>query len=257
MPLPPPARQTASDHQARLLLGLLGDDAKKGGTAAINARLAEARRLGAQAGDVSLDPELRRAAKARAAAVLAGDVPVSVPWTPAAAIAKATASRQPLACCDSRGRLYGVCDPRAVSAAVAGRVRKSAGTPIYDANGTLLGGVDPSLITPVIVKASEIRKAVRKARKAAKKARKSSAAVRAAYERKAAGKALPGDRDGDDHGWGTNSASPAVQARNRGPVDDGGTTGFGLPRRGGGQWHLPGDAAGRAIVKSGKKPGRR
>lgn len=248
MPLPPPGRPTASDHQARLLLGLVGDDVKKAGAAEVNARLAEARKLAAQANDPSIDPSLRQAAKMRAQAVLTAKVTASR-WNPAAVVAKARADRQPLACCDARGRIWGVCSPDDVSPVVAGRirVRKNAGMAVYDGSGRLLGTVDPGAVTRVITTAAEARKAIAKARKASGKARKTGAEVRGRYERKASGKPRPGDRDGDDAGWGTNSAAPEVQAR-QGTVDTGGTTAMGGQA---GAWTAP--QPGRTVLKGRKR----
>jgi hypothetical protein len=139
----PYGQQPDPNHHARLLLGLIPEDVKKSASAAeLNARLAEARRLGAQAGDMRLDPLLRSQARMHAQQVL------TAPRS-AAPVQKAIANARTAQLADEAAA-------RAVAKGKARRVAKAGAkaadeepVPVFDANGQLIGICDPSDIQPV------------------------------------------------------------------------------------------------------------
>jgi hypothetical protein len=145
--------------------------------------------------------------------------------------------------------------------------------PVFDAAGNLVGICDAADITPVAGKqATPSAPAAVEGEPVAKNARLSvwdGAGRRYVTTRsriRKTGQPRPGVYDagplyrvGDDTGYGTGAGSPEVQARNRGPVSAGGTTGLGQPRRtgpagslpvDGPQRALPGDPADRQVVKA-------
>jgi hypothetical protein len=109
----PYGQQPDPYHAARLLLKLFPEEVRKSASAAaLNGRLAEARKLAAQAGDVRLDPLLRSQARTMAAQVLSA--PVRRPAAAVAAVAKDGEKTPMQAVFDQDGTLIGVVDPAAI-----------------------------------------------------------------------------------------------------------------------------------------------
>jgi len=159
----PYGQQPDPNHHARLLLGLFPEEVRKAASPAeMNARLAEARRLGGQASDIRLDPLLRSQARAQAQRVLtapAGDALVRkaierdqagrlADEAAARAVAKAKAGqRHPVLVYSPGHRPLGTV-PR--SAIITKASKKT--TPmqaVFDQEGNLIGVVDPAQIQPV------------------------------------------------------------------------------------------------------------
>lgn len=139
----PYGQQPDPNHNARLLLGLIPEDVRKSASAGeLNARLAEARRLGEQANDLGLDPLLRSQARAMAQQVL------TAPRS-AAPVQKALAREQ-------AGQLADEAAARAIAKGKARRVAKAARSgekaamqAVFDQDGQLVGVVPADAIQPV------------------------------------------------------------------------------------------------------------
>jgi hypothetical protein len=202
-------------------------------------------------------------------------------FDPAAVIRKAKADAQMLACFDQAGKLYGVCDPddvelvdggdpgqppagqvppagQALPGGVPGaQVAKGSGRQmraVFDQQHRLIGMIDPDRVTPVITTVPGAKEAIGKAyaggvakARGARVAKTVPAGHVTAYDEhgRFMGYVRPGDL--------TDPA--AMQARDAGPVQAGGTTGLGQPRNTP-QQRLPGDAQtpGRQIVKAARRP---
>jgi hypothetical protein len=147
--MPAPYGQPDPKYHERLLLGLIPEHVQKSADVGeINRRLAEARKLSAQASDMGLDPLLRMESKQRAQAVLCAPVPVrkASPVAPA----RAPSTRK--------------APPRRPVAKAGG---KNDPVPVFDADGNLIGVADPDDIQPVGTAqqdaAEDIAKATRQA----------------------------------------------------------------------------------------------
>jgi len=125
---------------------------------------------------------------------------------------------------------------------------------VYDQQGRLLGIIDPDDVQPVITTLPAAGEAIAKARARARRTPVAKAVP--------AGRVAVYDKDGRLAGYARpeDIADPAsAQARNRGPVNAGGTTGLGGPRQtgpaaslpaDGPQQARPGDMAGRQVIKT-------
>ena len=195
------------------------------------------------------------------------DPPAVRRFDPAAVIRKAKADGQLMACFDDAGKLWGVCDPDDVQAveghegdgappaanASAAPAQPPAGSPggalqgdgsqvakakgnagmkaVFDQQGRLLGIIDPDDVTPVTTTLPGATEAVARLMEVCRRAQRTPVAKAvpaghvAVYDQQGrfAGYVRPGDL--------TDPASE--QARNRGPVNAGGTTGLGRPRQAG------------------------
>jgi hypothetical protein len=258
------------------------------------AKMAKAKALGASPQAADLERQAREELLLHPPAVRRFD--------PAAAVAKAKADGRLLACFDDAGSLWGVCDPDDVQVvdghegdgtppdanAAPAPVRPPAGVPggalpgdgsqvakakakgnagmkaVYDQQGHLLGIIDPESVTPVITTLPAATEAVAKARPR----------LAARAQRTPVAKAVPAGHVAvyDQHGQFAGYVRPediddraSAQARNRGPVNAGGTRGLGQPRQtgpaealpaDGPQQARPGDAPGRQVIKAGRRPVR-
>ena len=285
MPAPlPNGRPDQAAHFVRLIMSQIPESvAKSIGSDEYNDRIAEAARLSAQASDPALSADLRAAARLKVRKVLeaqprdvtrrqhreliakaaaakpeqAGRLrrqaeqlieerhPVAPPRT-AARVAKA-ASDEPIPVFDSQGNLLGICKPSALTP-LAGATQVS---PSDDSSQTLVAkAVEAAGFS--IVYDSGFRPHLARARNVewpGRVAKETADEVNARFQRKASGKMLAGDDDGDDKGYGPGAASPEEQAR-RGSVRAGGTTGLGPKRKDPKQRALPGDVPDRVVVKA-------
>jgi hypothetical protein len=121
-----------------------------------NDRLVEAARLSAQAADPALSTDLRQAAKIRAQAVLRAQPRAATRQQHAAMIAKAAATpNQWQAAAIRRHAERLIEEEHPIAPGRAGAVRKAKAdaddtpVPVFDADGNLIGIVDPDKITPV------------------------------------------------------------------------------------------------------------
>jgi hypothetical protein len=278
----PPSPPYDPRHMARLLASMVPDDiAKSIDSAEFHDRIVEAARLSAQAADGSLSPALRQAAKLRAQAVLRAQPRLATRRQHAELIAKASAARDPRqaeAVRRQADRLIEEQHPMAPRAGAALQKAKASEpaepVPVFDANGTLIGICDPDDIQPVA--GAQATPGAPAAEAGAPVTKGTRLSVWDGYGRRyvtTRAKIRKTDRlrpgvydDGPlyailsrDTGYGTGVTAPEVQARNRGPVNAGGTTGLGQPRRtgppesypaDGPQRALPGDVPERALVKA-------
>ena len=250
----------------------------------VQSKITKARSLGTSPQAADLERQAREELLAHPPAVRRFD--------PARIIQKAKDDGQLFACFDSAGRLYGVVDPKEIQlvdddggsdpAATGGNAAPAqAGSPqqavpapaapqpvakaaaknpmkaVYNQQGRLMGLVDPAVVQEVLITlpgAAEVGDAIAKARARMPRipvAKDVPAGHIAIYD--SAGQLKGYVRPGD-------IADPAsAQARNRGPVNAGGTTGLGQPRvtgpaaaspADGPQQARRGDPAGRQVVKA-------
>ena len=223
------------------------------------AKMAKARVIG--------DPGMARALEQQARDELLAHPPAVRRFDPAAVIRKAKAAAQMLACFDQGGKLWGVVDPDCVEVldggdpgqppadpASAGQAPPAGQVPpggdpgapvaksarngkqmkaVFDQQHRLIGMVDPDDVTMVITSMPGAKEAIGKAyARAVAKGRGAPAGRVAVY-----------DERGRPMGWARpeDIADPDAQARNRGPVNAGGTTGMGQPRGTGPAEALPYD----------------
>lgn len=264
-------------HLARLYLSQVPAEIRKQlGNDELNDRLIESARLGAQANDPKLSPELRRAARIRAGAVL-GAQPRQVTRQQHQDLIRKAASvevqnpAQAIALRRAADRLE---QDHPIAPTRAERVRKAKAesdqgiVAVFDADGNMVGICDPEDVTPVAgSQATPAAPAALAGEPVAKGQRLSVWDVNGRRYVTTRGRIRktaeprPGVYDDGplyrvlgDSGWGTGVASPEEQARNRGPVNVGGTTGLGEPRRAGPPAALPGD--GPQAARPGDVPGR-
>lgn len=276
MPAQPPPDP---HHLARLFAAMVPDEiAKSISNAEYNDRLVEVARLSAQASDPALSPDLRQAAKIRAQAVLRAQPRQATEQQHAAMIAKAAATRSPLQAEAIRRhaeRLIEQEHPIAPRRGAAVRKAKAVAeddlTAVFDQDGNLVGVVPADAIQPVggagakdAAAAAEVAKASGRVVVYDQWRRPHLANPRSiqAVARRKVAKAVPAGHVAvyDEHGRfagyvrpGDIADSASAQARNTGPVNAGGTTGLGQPRRTGAdgpQKALPGDAPGRQVIKA-------
>jgi hypothetical protein len=265
------------------MLELIPEDVRKQlSNAELNDRLVEAARLGAQATDPRLNPDLRKAAKIRSQAVLKAQPRATTERLHREMIAKAAAMPAGFQANMIREHARQLLEdhptaPSTGERAAAVRKAKAAEEPIpvFDADGNLVGICDAADITPVAgQKATPAAPAAMAGDPVTKgqrlsvwdgfgqryvttraRIRKTDRPRRGVYDDGPLERLL----GGHDTGYGTGGVAPEVQARNRGPVGAGGTTGLGMPRRtgpaaslpaDGPQAALPGDVAERAVIKA-------
>lgn len=277
MPVQPPRDPR---HVAQLMLGLIPDDVRKQLSGAeLNDRLVEAARLGAQATDPALSADLRAAARIRARAIMTAQPRAATEQQHRAMIAKAAALPEGFRANMVREHARQLLEDHPVAPRRGAAVRKAKAedepVPVFDADGNLVGIVDQADITPVAGERATPAAPAAMAGEPVAKAQRLSVwdgtgqryVTTRGRIRKSA-RSQPGMYDdgplyrvtgGDDAGYGTGAASPGVQARNRGPVGAGGTTGLGQSRQAGPaaalpadgpQRALPGDMADRQVVKA-------
>jgi hypothetical protein len=258
-------------YLARLYLSQVPEAVRKSiTTEELNDRIIEAARLGAQANDPALSPELRSAARLRAGGILGAQPRQDTRAQHAALIAKAAGAppRQAEAIRRKADELIEQEHP--IAPGRAERVRKAKAEDdeeqpvvVFDQNGTVVGICDPADITPVQGKqATPAAPAAVAGEPVAKGQRLSiwdgygNRHVTTRGKIRKTAEPRPGVYD-DGPLYAV--LSPEAQARNRGPVKAGGTTGLGLPRTtgpasalpgDGPQQALPGDVEARAIIKS-------
>jgi len=207
-------------------------------------------------------------------------------WTPANVIRKAKADAQMLACFDQAGKLWGVCDPDDVEMVDGGDPGQAPADPapagqappagqslpggvpvaqvakagksgkqmraIFDQQHRLIGMIDPDRVTMVVTSLPGAKEAIGKAyARAVAKARVTKTVP--------AGHVAAYGQDGRFIGYvrpGDVADSATMQARNRGPVQAGGTTGMGQPRVTGNAAALPFDGPQSALPGDTQTPGR-
>jgi len=275
----------ADRHYAQLWLAFVPEEVRKSVTSAeLNDRVAEASRLSDMANSAPGAAQ-RQELKERAQRIISAAPRAATERLVADKIAKAAQLGSSVQADMLRRQAQDWLDQNPPAPRRGAAVRKAeAGpdiTPVFNADGQLIGIVDTDKITlvsgrgqaaaermadpaaapPDAGAGQQVSKAVRAwdqhgrmlvtdqrhIRKTAAPLQ-TSAAVAERYKRKATGHALPGDEEGDDQGHGTDGTPPEIQAR-RGSVQAGGTTGAGKPRK------LEGAAAALAAAPQAKLPG--
>jgi len=145
------------NHNVRLMLALLPQEVQKSASPAeMNARLAEARRLGEQASDLRLDPLLRSQARMQAQQVLTAPsgsalvrkaIERDQAALPAGRRPVAKAARLPVVVYGQNRRPLGTVPRSAIVRKAGGE--KTAMQAVFDQDGNLIGVVDPAQIQPV------------------------------------------------------------------------------------------------------------
>jgi hypothetical protein len=269
MPAPPNRRPDTAAHFAQLLASRIPDAvAKSLSPGEYNDRLVEAVRLSAQAADPALSADLRKAAKIRAQAVLCAQPRDVTTRQHRELIAKAATAPPAQAAAIRRKaeELIEELHPMAPRRGTVAKAKKAPGpdvTPVYNEHGQLIGIVDTDKITPLGGgrKPADPQQAAAAAPAGAPAAgqpvAKSATCVtvwdqhgRAYMTRRTAIRKTASPRPLEDGEDPLAPLDPAAQARNRGPVRAGGTTGLGKPRAGAPATSLPGEVPDRIVVKA-------
>ncbi len=212
-------------------------------------------------------------------------------FDPAAVVRKAKGAGQMLACFDQAGKLWGVCDPDDIEVVDGGDPGQAPADPaaagqappagqalpggdpgaqvakaaksgksgkqkraVFDQQQRLIGMIDPELVTEVINDLPGAKEAIGKAYARAVARGRSARVTKTAT----AGRVAVYDERGRPMGYARpeDIADPDAQARNRGPVNAGGTTGMGQPRGTGPAASLPFDGPQSMLPGDAQTPGR-
>ena len=282
--MPQPRGPSQAEHVARLLLARMSEDIRKSlSQAEIEDRLVYATQLGAQASNPALSPGQRQEARSRAQQVMTAAPRAVTEQQVADKIAKATRLGNSPQADDLRRQAQQILEENPPAPRRGATVRKAKAAaedepiPVFDADGNLVGICDAADVTPVAGKQATPAAPAAMAGDPVTKGQRLSiwdgtgqryVTTRARIRK--TDRPRPGVYDdgplerllgGHDTGYGTGVASPEEQARNRGPVSVGGTTGMGRPRQtgpaaslpaDGPQQARPGDVPGRQVVKASK-----
>ena len=268
----------ADHHYAQLWLSLVPDEVRKSITAGeLNDRVLEAGRLSRKAADLTLSTEDRQSAKARAQQVMRAAPRADTERTVATKIAKAAQLGDSPQADMLRRQAQDLLDQNPPAPRRGASVRKAKEddpVPVFDQDGNLIGICDPDDITPIGGAGGQPAAAPPPAQDPAAQAQAPPAGqqvaknsglkvvvldqfgkryavdrrnIRSSVRKAGDDMVVLYDEAGHPYSVPRSAAQPAeAQARNKGPVNAGGTTGMGQPRKTGPAASLPGDGPQRA-----------